>query len=178
MRSKRIRNSSPPKRKRRTVRRVKPRKGTLPLLLLLVALVAVLIIFAPGLDLTPAANVSGTEVDEALAATGNTNLRISEVMSSNSTAYPDELGSFPDWIELTNVGDTPIALEGYGLSDRADKITFVFPDITINPGEYLLIFASDETGTSQAARCTPSSSSPPPAILFSSSAATASLSRR
>ena len=144
MRSKRIRNSSPPRRKRRALRRVKPRKGTLTFLLLLSALLVALILFAPGLHLTPAANVSGTEIDETIAATGNTSLRVSEVMSSNSTAFPDETGSFPDWIELTNTGDAPIALEGYGLSDRADKITFVFPDITLNPGEYLIVFASDE----------------------------------
>ena len=144
MRSKRIKKNSPPRRKRRALRRVKARKGTLPFLLALIALVAVLVIFAPGLGLTPAANVSGTLVDKEIAATGNTHLRVSEVMSSNSTAFPDDTGAFPDWIELTNTGDTPIALEGYGLSDRADKITFVFPDITIAPGEYLIVFASDD----------------------------------
>lgn len=144
MRSKRIKHASPPRKKRRQLRRVKPRKGTLPFLLALCALVVVLIIFAPGLSLTPAANVSGTEVLEADASTGDRNLRISEVMSSNRTAYPDETGAFPDWIELTNTGDAPIALKGYGLSDRADKITFIFPDITLNPGEHIIVFASDE----------------------------------
>ena len=39
MHSKRIKKSSPPKRKRKALRRVKPRKGTLPLLLGLSALV-------------------------------------------------------------------------------------------------------------------------------------------
>ncbi|MBQ7786023.1 MAG: lamin tail domain-containing protein [Clostridia bacterium] len=144
MHSKRIKKSSVPKRKRRAMRRVKARKGTLPFLLALCVLMVLLILFAPGLDLTPAANVSGTDIDQEAASTGNTNLRISEVMSSNRSAFPDEVGSFPDWIELTNAGDTPIPLKGYGLSDRADKITFVFPDITLNPGEYVIVFASDE----------------------------------
>ncbi len=144
MRSKRIRNSSPPKRKRRALRRAKPRKGTLPFLLGMCALVVVLIIFAPGLDLTPAANVSGTVIEEEIVATGNRNLRVSEVMSSNRSAFPDETGAFPDWIELTNTGSEAIPLKGYGLSDRSDKITFVFPDITIQPGEYVIVFASDE----------------------------------
>ena len=40
-------------------------------LLALIALVAVLVVFAPGLGLTPAANVSGTDVDKEIAATGN-----------------------------------------------------------------------------------------------------------
>ena len=144
MRSKRTRKPSAPRKKRRALRRVKPRKGTLSFLLALVALVIVLIIFAPGLTLTPAANISGTEVLAADVSTGDRNLRISEAMSSNRTAFPDEVGSFPDWIELTNTGDHAIALKGYGLSDRADKITFIFPDITLAPGEHVVVFASDE----------------------------------
>ena len=144
MRSTRIKNTSPTRKKRRALRRVKPRKGTLPLLLMLIAAVVLLVIFAPGLGLTPAANVSGTEVKPADVSTGDTHLQISEVMSSNRSAYPDETGSFPDWIELTNTGTESIALKGYGLSDRADKITFIFPDITLAAGEHIIVFASDE----------------------------------
>ena len=144
MRSKRIIHSSPPRKKRRMLRRAKPRKGTLPFLIGMIVLVVVLIIFAPGLKLTPAANLSGTEVPAADVSTGDRHLRISEVMSSNRTAFPDETGSFPDWVELTNTGVESIALKGYGLSDRADKITFIFPDITLAPGEHIIVFASDE----------------------------------
>ena len=143
MRSNRTRKASPPRKKRRALRRVKPRKGTLPFLLGMIALVIVLIIFAPGMKLTPAANLSGTEVLSADVSTGDRHLRISEAMSSNRSAFPDETGSFPDWIELTNTGDAPIPLKGYGLSDRADKITFIFPDITLAPGEHIVVFASD-----------------------------------
>lgn len=144
MRSNRIKHTAPQRKKRRALRRVKPRKGTLPFLLGLCALVVVLIIFAPGLELTPAANVSGTEVLEPDVSTGDRHLVISEVMSSNRSAFPDEVGSFPDWIELTNTGESAIALKGYGLSDRADKITFIFPDITLEPGGHIIVFASDE----------------------------------
>ena len=110
MRSNRIRNQSPPRRKRRVLRREKPKRGTLPLLLLLCAALVVLIFFSPQLGLTPAANVSGTEVSKDAAGSGDPALVISEVMSSNRTAYPDDTGAFPDWIELTNTGDTPIQL--------------------------------------------------------------------
>ncbi len=140
----RITNSSPPRKKRRTLRRAKPRKGTLPFLIGMIVLVIVLILFAPGMSLTPAANISGTEVSSADVSTGDRHLRISEVMSSNRSAFPDETGAFPDWVELTNTGDAAISLKGYGLSDRADKITFIFPDITLQPGEHILVFASDD----------------------------------
>ena len=138
------RNSPKPRRGRRALRREKPRRGTVPLLLALCALLLALILFAPTGSQQPAANLSGTQVDPEIASTGDVNLRVSEVMASNRTAYPDETGAFPDWIELTNAGSSPIALNGYGLSDRADRIAFVFPDITLAPGEYLIVFASDE----------------------------------
>ena len=143
MRSKRMNNSSPPRRKRRAFRREKPRRGTLPLLLGLSALLVVLILFAPGLTRNPAANLTAIQLEEEEVSSGNRALRITEVMSANRSAYPDETGAFPDWIELTNTGDTPIELKGYGLSDRADKITFVFPEMTLEAGSQVIVFASD-----------------------------------
>ncbi len=143
MRSNQI-NPNNPRRRKRMLRREKPKRGTLPLLIVLSVAVVLLVLFAPGMTLTPAANVSGTPLlEEEQASTGNPNLRISEVMSSNRSAYPDETGAFPDWVELTNTGTEPIALKGYGMSDRPDKITFIFPDITLGPGEYIIVFASD-----------------------------------
>ena len=143
MRIKQVKTSGPPRKKRSALRREKPRKGTLPLLLALTAALVLLIIFAPNIGGTPASNVSGTEVQKEQAATGNRALRITEVMSSNRSAYPDEDGAFPDWVEITNTGDEPIALGGYGLSDRPDKIIFIFPDMTLGAGEHVIVFASD-----------------------------------
>ena len=143
MRIKQVKTSGPPRKKRSALRREKPRKGTLPLLLALTAALVLLIIFAPNIGGTPASNVSGTEVQKEQAATGNRALRITEVMSSNRSAYPDEDGAFPDWVEITNTGNEPITLGGYGLSDRSDKIIFIFPDMTLGAGEHVIVFASD-----------------------------------
>lgn len=145
MYSNRMKNTSPPRRKHSTIKRVKPPRGTLPLLLALCAAVVLLILFAPKIGQSPAANVSGTEVEASAVSSGNANLRVTEAMSSNRSAFPDETGAFPDWVELTNTGSDPINLKGYGLSDRADKITFVFPDITLAAGEHVIVFASDST---------------------------------
>ena len=145
MRSNRMKNTSPPRRKRSAIKRVKPQRGTLPLLITLSVFVVAMIFFAPKIAQTPAANVSGTEVDEAAVSSGDTNLRITEAMSSNRSAFPDETGAFPDWVEIANTGDSPINIKGYGLSDRADKITFVFPDLTLAAGEHVIVFASDST---------------------------------
>ena len=69
----------------------------------------------------------------------------SEVMSSNgSFAGPD--GELYDWIELYNPHRSPADLSGWGLSDRADEIKFVFPDgASIPGGGYLVVWCSKTT---------------------------------
>ena len=149
MRSNRMKNTSPPRRKRSAVKRVKPQRGTLPLLIVLSVFVVLMVLFAPKIAQTPAANVSGTEIEaEAVFQPGNTNLRVTEAMSSNRSAFPDETRrvSGTGWNSPKNTGDGPINVrKGSGLSDRADKITFVFPDMTLAAGEHDIVFASDST---------------------------------
>jgi hypothetical protein len=71
---------------------------------------------------------------------------ISEFMASNSSTIEDGFGQHSDWIELTNIGDAPIDLEGYYLSDSVNNYAkWSFPTTTIlNPGQYLIVFASDQ----------------------------------
>ena len=52
-------------------------------------------------------------------------------------------GDTPDWIEFYNSGTSAVNLNGYGLSDKKDDpFQWIFPDFSVNPGEYLLVFAS------------------------------------
>jgi hypothetical protein len=70
-------------------------------------------------------------------------IRINEIMSSNAETLQDEDGEYSDWIELHNPGSVPIQLEGWGLTDNKDNpFKWVFPALTIEPGEYLLVWAS------------------------------------
>ena len=81
-----------------------------------------------------------------MCSTGNLlaqNVVINEVMASNASTIADEDGDYEDWIELYNSGDQPINLAGYGLSDDYDNpFRWLFPDVSIAPGEFLLIWAS------------------------------------
>lgn len=68
---------------------------------------------------------------------------INEIQASNSETIFDEDGDAEDWIELYNAGDTTVQLNGYGLSDDYENaFRWVLPDISISPGDYLLIWAS------------------------------------
>jgi hypothetical protein len=74
---------------------------------------------------------------------GSEALIINEVMTSNRSTIADEDGDFPDWIELYNSGAIPMNLEGFWLSDDpAQPLKWQFPEMTLAPGEYLVVFAS------------------------------------
>lgn len=64
-------------------------------------------------------------------------------MSSNGGALTDADGDTSDWIEFYNAGTTPVNLLGYGLSDKKDQpFQWIFPGFDVNPGQYLVVFAS------------------------------------
>lgn len=68
---------------------------------------------------------------------------INEVQASNRTTVADEDGDYEDWVELYNTGSDTVNLNGYGLSDDATRPwRWVFPDTTIPPGDFMLIWAS------------------------------------
>ena len=69
-------------------------------------------------------------------------LVINEVVSSNTKSLSvPQLGS-PDWVEITNKSDNDINLEGYILRNSSKPSAYyVFPDITIQAGEYLVVYA-------------------------------------
>ena len=72
-------------------------------------------------------------------------LYLNEIMSSNATTITDEDGDAEDWIEIYYAGEQPRNLGGYGLSDDYDNpFRWSFPDVTIQPGEFLLIWASNK----------------------------------
>lgn len=80
----------------------------------------------------------------------DSHLLITEVMPSNKTTIADNTGVYSDYVEIYNSGSEAVNLSGYGLSDDpADVLGWRFPDVTIEPGAYLYVFASgaDKNGT-------------------------------
>ena len=83
----------------------------------------------------------GNAVDERVGEYAG--LVISEVMPSNATAVTDENGSFPDWIEIWNSTDHLINLENVGLSDKGDRIRFLFPAVSLQPDGRVVVFCDN-----------------------------------
>lgn len=74
-------------------------------------------------------------------------LVINELSADNVSVMSDEQGDFDDWIEITNTSSAPIALNGLSLTDDlAVPNAYVFPNVTLSPGEYLIVWADGEPG--------------------------------
>ena len=70
---------------------------------------------------------------------------ISEFMADNVTTVPDENGDFSDWIEIHNPAATAISLDGWYLTDSTTNLTkWKFPAVTLQPGEFLVVWASSK----------------------------------
>lgn len=73
-------------------------------------------------------------------------LAVNEFMASNEATILDEFGENEDWVELYNYGTETIYLGDLFLTDKPDNPTkWQFPDTSIEAGEYLLIWADEDT---------------------------------
>ena len=117
----------------RTNSQNKRESNTLLLLIFAAALLA-LVLLMPKTPVVKAVNAVGGRVSSAAG------LYLSEIMSDNASALPDENGAFGDWLEVWNSTDQPIAMKNVGLSNRADKIQFLFPEMTLEPGGRVTVF--------------------------------------
>lgn len=116
----------------------KKQKNSLSQLLLVLAGGLIVVVLAYFMELrliVPA--------DQSAPAQPAARLLINEAMSRNDAALPDDTGAYSDWLEIINMDSSPVDLTGWTLSAADDLLTaFTFPDLTLAPGECLLIYAS------------------------------------
>ena len=71
---------------------------------------------------------------------------LSEIMISNKGSVPDNLGGYPDYIELHNGSTEKADISGYGLSDSLlEGAKYVFPAGTVlEPDAYVVVWCGGE----------------------------------
>ncbi len=117
-------------------RRSEPRLG---LLFFSAVIIVLLLILAPKEPTNKALNLN----PDGTLTSVHEGLRISEIMADNASALPDESGNFPDWVELVNISDHTISLEGLSLSNRPDRARFIFPAFSLEPGGRVIVFCDN-----------------------------------
>ncbi len=85
-------------------------------------------------------NISYEEVDLVSGEINYDKLVINEIMISNNGTLVDSEGKLYDYVEIYNGTKKDINLKNYGLSDKGNTIKWVFPEVTIVSGEYLIVF--------------------------------------
>jgi len=74
-------------------------------------------------------------------------LFINEFMADNESFITDEAGQFDDWIEIYNGDAVAIWLGDKYLTDNPDNPDkWLFPDITLQPGEFIIVWADEDQG--------------------------------
>ncbi len=72
-------------------------------------------------------------------------LLMNELMADNDNVVADPAGQYDDWVELYNAGTEPIPLSGYYLGkDAADPWAYAFPDVTLPPGGFYLVWCDKD----------------------------------
>lgn len=75
----------------------------------------------------------------------NPQLYINEFMASNDVTIADEYGEYDDWIEIFNSDDNAVWLGDKYLSDNlSNSDKWLMPDITLQAGEFILIWADND----------------------------------
>ncbi len=75
-------------------------------------------------------------------------VHLNEVLKYNTLSAIDADGDREEWVELRNFSDDYISLLGYFLSDDAEDLyKWALPDITLQPGEFKIIFLSGKDRT-------------------------------
>lgn len=91
------------------------------------------------------------ETHKVLTRLSSGDLVINELMAYNDGLVLDDNGSASDWIELFNASQSTVSTAGLHLSDDpANPTKWALPVVTLEPGEYLIIWADEESGDDHA----------------------------
>lgn len=118
---------------------------TMLLLALLAAVLVVLNLIIPDRQQEPATVESPAFSQAPVRSEDADKIVISELMIKNRACLMVD-GGFPDWIELYNRSEETVSLEGWAISDREGERENIFPDISLAPGERLLVYADKKGG--------------------------------
>lgn len=130
---------------RATKLRRRKRRMNFLLAAIAIAVIALIVLICPKEPLGHATYTNATESGLTEDVGGKVvgtydGLVISEIMSANSCSVTDENGNYKDWIEIWNSTDHNIDLTGVGLSDKSDRIKFLFPSVSIVPDGRIIVF--------------------------------------
>jgi len=84
------------------------------------------------------------QVDIPVAETQQ--LALNEILASNNSVISDEYNEYDDCIEIYNLNNTAVSLHGFHLTDKSDNLfKWALPDTSIEAGDYILVWADEDS---------------------------------
>lgn len=100
-------------------------------------------LWEPMTPATPGAENSDAGYQSLQTPIENSPVALTEIMTTNTSTYPDENSQYSDYIELHNVGGETVNLAGWYLTDDVENLRkWKFPEVQLGAGEYLVVHAS------------------------------------
>ena len=94
-------------------------------------------------------NKTKTGEDVSIECKDQAKLVITEIMAANHTGLISKDGWLYDWIEIKNKSTETVSLRDYSLAYEKDTdiddprpVVWAFPDVEVEPGKYIIVFAS------------------------------------
>jgi hypothetical protein len=87
---------------------------------------------------------NGNNGDDSGTSAGVEQIWVNEVMAANSATLQDEVGKYPDWIELHNPNEVEVEVGGWWLTDDVtDPLKWQIPAGLTIPAEGFVVFFAD-----------------------------------
>lgn len=65
--------------------------------------------------------------------------------STESSVYVTDLNLQEEWIQISNIGSSPVSLAGWKIEDEGNKHTYTFPSYTLNAGSTVTVYTGKGT---------------------------------
>lgn len=65
--------------------------------------------------------------------------------STESSVYVTDLNLQEEWIQISNIGSSPVSLDGWKIEDEGSKHTYTFPSYTLNAGSTVTVYTGKGT---------------------------------
>ena len=89
-------------------------------------------------------NISGYNAFlDSLKSEEKGNLQINEILASNKGNFKNQSGEYSGYIEIKNISDKSVNLDGYSLSnDESVSFKWQFPNTTLGSGDVIVVYTS------------------------------------
>jgi hypothetical protein len=81
----------------------------------------------------------------AYSSTVSTTEESETTSSTESSVYVTDLNLQEEWIQISNIGSSPVSLADWKIADEGNKHTYTFPSYTLNTGSTVTVYTGKGT---------------------------------